>query len=117
VVVMERVNARHLFHLPEEVDIATFDLSFISLEKVIPAVAGLVKSGGLLLALVKPQFEAGRDRVGKGGVVRDPVVHASVLGRFIRWAVDSGFGLEGVAASAIRGADGNREFFVLLRNP
>jgi len=116
VVVMERVNARYPFHLPEEVDIATFDLSFISLEKVIPAVAGVVKSGGLLLALVKPQFEAGRERVGKGGVVRDPLVHASVLGRLICWAVDRGFRLEGVAASAIRGADGNREFFVLLRN-
>jgi len=117
VVVMERVNARHPFALPEKVAIATLDVSFISLEKVIPSVTDLVKDEGRLIALVKPQFEAGRKQVGKGGVVRDPLVHASVLGRFIVWAVDRGFGLEGLVASPIMGADGNREFFVMLRRP
>ena len=117
VVVMERVNARYPFVLPEQVDLATLDLSFISLEKVLPAVAELVKGGGRLLALVKPQFEAERRQVGKGGVVKDPLVHARVLGRFICWAVERGFRLEGLAASPISGADGNREFFVLLRKP
>ena len=117
VVTMERVNARHPFQLPEMVDLATLDLSFISLQKVVPNVSGMVRDRGLLLALVKPQFEAGRQEVGRGGVVKDPLVHASVLGRFVCWAVDRGFKLEGLAASPLRGADGNREFFVLLRNP
>jgi 23S rRNA (cytidine1920-2'-O)/16S rRNA (cytidine1409-2'-O)-methyltransferase len=117
VVTMERVNARHPFQLPEMVDLATLDLSFISLQKVVPNVSGMVRDRGLLLTLVKPQFEAGRQEVGRGGVVKDPLVHASVLGRFVCWAVDRGFKLEGLAASPLRGADGNREFFVLLRNP
>ncbi|MEE8469804.1 MAG: TlyA family RNA methyltransferase [Dehalococcoidia bacterium] len=115
VVVMERVNARYPIALTEPVDIATLDLSFISLEKVVPAVSGLVKDGGRLIVLVKPQFEAGRKQVGKGGLVRDPLVHAAVLGRFICWAVDKGFRLEGLVPSPILGAKGNREFFVLLR--
>ena len=117
VVVMERVNARYPFTLSELVDLATLDVSFISLEKVVPAVADVVRGGGRLIALVKPQFEAGRRQVGKGGLVKDPLVHAAVLGRFICWAVDRGFGLEGLVASLIFGADGNREFFVLLRKP
>lgn len=117
VVVMERVNARYPFTLPELADLATLDVSFISLEKVVPAVADVVRGSGRLIALVKPQFEAGRRQVGKGGLVKDPLVHAAVLGRFICWAVDLGFGLEGLVASPIFGADGNREFFVLLRKP
>jgi 23S rRNA (cytidine1920-2'-O)/16S rRNA (cytidine1409-2'-O)-methyltransferase len=117
VVVRERVNARHPFDMPEKADLATLDLSFISLEKVVPNVARSVKSGGRLLALVKPQFEAGRREVGKGGVVRDPQVHAAVLGRFVNWAVDNGFRLEGLLESPLPGADGNREFFVLLLKP
>jgi 23S rRNA (cytidine1920-2'-O)/16S rRNA (cytidine1409-2'-O)-methyltransferase len=115
VVVMERVNARHPFKLPELVHLATIDVSFISLEKVVPTVAGLVKSGGYIIALVKPQFEAGRRQVGKGGLVKDPQVHAAVLGRFINWAVDHGFRLLGLVASPILGADGNKEFLVLLQ--
>lgn len=114
VVVMERVNARYSFTLPEAVDLATLDVSFISLEKVVPTVAKVVKAGGQLIALVKPQFEAGKQQVGKGGLVKDPQVHASVLGRFISWAVDHGFRLGGVVASPILGAEGNREFLVLL---
>ena len=115
VVVMERVNARYAFTLPEPVDLATVDISFISLEKVVPTVAKLVKAEGQLVVLVKPQFEAGKGHVSKGGLVKDPLVHASVLGRFICWAVDHGFRLGGLAASPIQGAEGNREFLVLLR--
>lgn len=116
VVVMERVNARYFFSLPETVDLATVDVSFISLEKVVPTVAGLVKSGGYIITLVKPQFEAGKNQVGKGGLVKDPQVHAAVLGRFINWAVDHKFKLLGLVASPILGAEGNREFLILLRN-
>ena len=115
VVVMERVNARYPIPLPERVDLATLDLSFISVEKVIPSVAQLVKKGGCLVVLIKPQFEARRGEVGKGGIVKQPIVHARVLGRFIRWIVEHGFRLGGLVASPILGASGNREFFLLLR--
>lgn len=114
VIVMERVNARYSFTLPERVDVATIDVSFISVEKVVPTVARLLKGGGHLIVLVKPQFEAGKEQVGKGGLVKDPLVHASVLGRFICWAVDHGFRLGGLVASPILGAEGNKEFLVLL---
>jgi 23S rRNA (cytidine1920-2'-O)/16S rRNA (cytidine1409-2'-O)-methyltransferase len=115
VVVMDRVNARYPISLPEKVDLATMDLSFISVEKVIPSVATLLEDNGYLLVLIKPQFEAGREEVGKGGVVKQPVVHARVLGRFIAWAVVNGFRLGGLVVSPILGASGNKEFFVLLR--
>jgi 23S rRNA (cytidine1920-2'-O)/16S rRNA (cytidine1409-2'-O)-methyltransferase len=115
VVVMERINARYPISLPETVDLATIDLSFISVEKVIPSVAQLLKDDGYLLVLLKPQFEAKRNEVGKGGVVKQPIVHARVLGRFIAWMIDHGFRLGGLVASPILGASGNMEFFVLLR--
>jgi 23S rRNA (cytidine1920-2'-O)/16S rRNA (cytidine1409-2'-O)-methyltransferase len=117
VVVMERVNARYSVNLPEKVDIATVDLSFISLAKVLPSVAGVVRPGGQLVVLVKPQFEARREEVGKGGVIKDPQIHARVIGRFVSWATDHGFRLGGLVASPVEGAAGNREFFVLLRVP
>jgi 23S rRNA (cytidine1920-2'-O)/16S rRNA (cytidine1409-2'-O)-methyltransferase len=115
VVVMERVNARYPFSLPEKVDLATIDLSFISVEKVIPSVAQLLKDDGYIIVLLKPQFEAKRSEVGKGGIVRKPLVHARVLGRFIAWVVNNGFRLGGLVASPILGAEGNTEFFLLLR--
>ncbi len=115
VVVMERVNARYPITLPEKVDLATIDLSFISVEKVIPSVAQLLKDNGYLLVLIKPQFEAKRNEVSKGGIVKKPQVHARVLGRFIAWAVGHGFRLGGLVVSPIPGASGNKEFFVLLR--
>jgi 23S rRNA (cytidine1920-2'-O)/16S rRNA (cytidine1409-2'-O)-methyltransferase len=115
VVVMERVNARYPIPLPERVDLATIDLSFISAEKVIPSVAQLLKDDGYLLVLIKPQFEAKRREVGKGGIVRQTTVHARVLGRFINWMTSNGFRLGGLVASPTLGASGNREFFVLLR--
>jgi 23S rRNA (cytidine1920-2'-O)/16S rRNA (cytidine1409-2'-O)-methyltransferase len=115
VVVMERVNARYPVPLPEQVDLATLDLSFISVEKVIPSVANLLKNGGHLLVLIKPQFEARRQEVGKRGVIKEPVVHARVIGRFLTWAIERGFRLGGLVASPILGASGNKEFFVLLK--
>jgi 23S rRNA (cytidine1920-2'-O)/16S rRNA (cytidine1409-2'-O)-methyltransferase len=115
VVVMERVNARYPITLPEKVDLATLDLSFISVEKVIPSVARLLKDDGYLVVLLKPQFEAKRSEVGKRGIVKQPVVHARVLGRFIAWMVNHGFRLGGLVASPILGAEGNMEFFLLLR--
>jgi len=115
VVVLERVNARYPISLPEKVDLATLDLSFISVEKVIPPVAKLLKDEGYLVVLLKPQFEAQRSEVGKGGIVKKPLVHARVLGRFIAWMASHGFRLGGLVASPILGAEGNMEFFLLLR--
>lgn len=114
VVVLEGVNARYPISLPEKVDLATMDVSFISVEKVIPSVARLVKNGGHLVVLIKPQFEAERPEVGKGGVVRQPLIHARVLGRFIIWAAEHNFRLRGLVASPILGASGNAEFFIRL---
>ena len=115
VVVIDRVNARYPIPLPEKVDLTTIDVSFISVEKVIPSVARLLKDDGYLLVLIKPQFEAKRGEVGKGGVIKQPIVHARVLGRFIAWAIEHRFRLGGLVASPILGASGNKEFFILLR--
>lgn len=115
VVVMERVNARYPFSLPEAADLATIDLAFISLEKVVSNVAGLVRHGGKMVCLVKPQFEAGRNQVERGGLVKDPLVHARVLGRFISWVIEQGYRIGGLTPSPILGASGNREFFILLK--
>jgi len=115
VVVMERTNARYPIPLPEKVDLATIDLSFISVKKVIPSVAKLLKDDGYLLVLFKPQFEAERREVGKGGVIKEPQLHATVLGRFIAWVVEHDFRLKGLVASPILGAEGNKEFFILLK--
>lgn len=114
VVVMERMNARHPFQLPEVVDLATVDVSFISLRLVLPPVAEHVRPGGRIIALVKPQFEAERRQVGSKGVIRDPKVHAAVLARIINWAIGRGLRLRGLTPSPILGDEGNREFFLLL---
>jgi 23S rRNA (cytidine1920-2'-O)/16S rRNA (cytidine1409-2'-O)-methyltransferase len=116
VVVMDRVNARSL---PGDVftprpRLATVDVSFISLEKVLPAVLGALAADGEVVALVKPQFEVGRERVGKGGVVRSPADHRAVLERMARFAVLVGAHVRGVVASPLRGPKGNREFFLWL---
>ncbi|MBI4216639.1 MAG: TlyA family RNA methyltransferase [Chloroflexi bacterium] len=117
VVVMERVNARYPFDLPEAVDLATMDVSFISVEKVIPALAGHLKAGGCLLVLLKPQFELPRGSTEKKGVVRDPRLHAQALARFLAWAGDEGWLFQGVVPSPLLGAAGNREFLALLEKP
>ncbi|HLZ72460.1 MAG TPA: TlyA family RNA methyltransferase [Dehalococcoidia bacterium] len=117
VVVMERVNARHLDALPELVDLAVADVSFISLTKVLPAVVASLKPRAELVALLKPQFEARRGEVGRGGIVRDPLLHAAVIGRFVHWLTAQGYRILGLALSPIRGASGNREFLMHLQRP
>lgn len=117
VVVMERVNARYLEPLPEPVDLAVADLSFISLTKVLPAVVGSLKPRARLVVLLKPQFEARRNEVGRGGIVRDPLVHAAVVGRFVHWLSSQGYRILGLTLSPIRGASGNREFLMYLQPP
>jgi len=113
VAVRERVNIRYLESLPEMTDLATIDVSFISLEKVIPPLARLLKEEGRVLALIKPQFQARRQEVGKKGVVRDPQVHAAVIGRIVAWASARGLRLLGLTTSPLLGPAGNKEFFVL----
>ena len=115
VVVMERCNARYPFDLPEPVDIVTIDVAFISLTLVIPPSVGHLKAGCYIVALVKPQFEARKEEVGRGGVIKDPQIHARVLGRCITWAVSHGLRLRDLCASPILGDAGNREFFLLLQ--
>ena len=114
VVSMERTNLRTLKELPEPIDLAVLDLSFISLRLVLPAVRELVRREGRVIALVKPQFEAGRGAVPRGGVVRDPATHRSVLLRVGEDAVDAGFAPMALIGSPIAGAEGNREFLALL---
>jgi 23S rRNA (cytidine1920-2'-O)/16S rRNA (cytidine1409-2'-O)-methyltransferase len=114
VVVMERVNARYPIALPEQVDLAVIDVSFISVEKIIPTVSQVLKQRGCMIVLIKPQFEAKREEVGKGGVVRRPAVHAAVLGRFVAWVVGFGFRIRGLVASPVLGASGNTEFLALV---
>ena len=117
VVCMERTNVRYLTHaeIPDELDLGVIDVSFISLRLVLPAVAGLLRAGGRVLCLIKPQFEAGREKVGKKGVVRDPAVHLEVLQQFIRNANDARFGVEGLTFSPIKGPEGNIEYLASLR--
>lgn len=115
VVVMEDINAHYPFEMPELVDLVTIDVAFISLEMVVPNVLRHLKNEGLILALVKPQFEARKEQVGKGGVVRDPATHAEVLGKFAIWAIAQGLRFRSLTSSPILGAKGNREFFVLLQ--
>ena len=114
VVTLERVNARNSFKIEESVDLATVDVSFISLTKILPRVVEHIYSGGHIIALAKPQFEAARSEVGKGGVVWDPQVHAKVLARLISWVVSNDLRLRGLTPSPILGDAGNREFFLLL---
>lgn len=117
VVPMERVNVRYLRSLPQKVDLATVDVSFIGLEKVLPAIARLLKPGGKIIALFKPQFQARRREVGRGGVVRDPLLQARLIGRFLAWAVEQRFRILGLTPSPLLGPAGNREFFFLLLPP
>ncbi|PKB65703.1 MAG: TlyA family rRNA (cytidine-2'-O)-methyltransferase [SAR202 cluster bacterium Io17-Chloro-G3] len=114
VTIFERLNARYPFSLPEQVDIITVDVSFISLEVVLPSLATHVKQLGNIVALVKPQFEAQRQQVGKGGIIRDPRIHAQVLAKIIRFAVTNNYRLRGLTTSPILGDARNQEFFVWL---
>jgi 23S rRNA (cytidine1920-2'-O)/16S rRNA (cytidine1409-2'-O)-methyltransferase len=115
VVVLEQTNARRLTRaeVPEPVDLIVCDASFIGLTKVLPAALALAAPGADLVALIKPQFEAGRARVGKGGIVRDPQVHAEVCTAIERWiGAEPGWRPVGIVESPVAGADGNKEFLI-----
>jgi 23S rRNA (cytidine1920-2'-O)/16S rRNA (cytidine1409-2'-O)-methyltransferase len=115
VVVMEKVNAHFPFDLPEKVDMATMDLSFISITMVIPNVLPHLGPPGEILALFKPQFEAAREEVGKGGIIKDPAVYARLLGNFTIWMNEKRLRLINLTASPILGAEGNKEFLIYMR--
>ncbi len=114
VVVMERTNARHLTTLDEPIDLVVMDASFISIELLLPAIAGWLRPGGDVVTLVKPQFEAGREAVGKGGVVRDSKIHREVLKSTVAYAEAHGWAVRGITVSPITGPAGNKEFFLWL---
>jgi 23S rRNA (cytidine1920-2'-O)/16S rRNA (cytidine1409-2'-O)-methyltransferase len=114
VVVIERVNARDLESFPEPVTLVVIDVSFISLEKVLPAVRRAAPDAEVV-ALFKPQFEVGRSEVGKGGIVRSPVAIEAAVSRFRDWCRANGYAVEAEAPSEVAGAEGNREIFVHLR--
>ncbi len=119
VVVMERTNARHVESLPEPVALVTVDASFISLKILLPVIKGwFPDGGGQVIALIKPQFEAGRREVSRGsGVIRDPEVHRQVLGEILAYAGEQGYGLLGLVRSPLQGPKGNVEFLAWLGYP
>lgn len=117
VVVLEKTNARHLTRaqVPDAVDLVVCDASFIGLETILPAPLALARPGAALIALIKPQFEVGPGRVGKGGIVRDPALHDEVCARIATWLADRHWTVLGLIPSPIEGADGNREFLIAAR--
>jgi 23S rRNA (cytidine1920-2'-O)/16S rRNA (cytidine1409-2'-O)-methyltransferase len=117
VIVLERINARFLTdeHVPELVDICVIDVSFISLMLILPGAFALLKPAGVILALIKPQFELQRSEVGKGGIVRDPALHQKAQDKIVAFVNDLGHVVAGIAPAAIKGADGNQEFFACIR--
>ncbi|MES1973683.1 MAG: TlyA family RNA methyltransferase [Pseudomonadota bacterium] len=119
VIVHEQTSARILTgaHIPEPVDLIVCDASFIGLAKVLDVPLGFARPGARLLALVKPQFEAGREEVGKGGVVRDPAVHARVCADVAAWMESRGWRVAGVVESPITGPEGNVEFLLAAERP
>ncbi|PJG47454.1 TlyA family rRNA (cytidine-2'-O)-methyltransferase [Sphingobium sp. LB126] len=114
VIVHEQTSARILTadHIPEPVDVIVCDASFISLAKVLDRPLSFARPGARLIALIKPQFEAGREEVGKGGVVRDPAIHERVCNEARDWAVSKGWRVEGIIPSPITGPQGNVEFLL-----
>jgi 23S rRNA (cytidine1920-2'-O)/16S rRNA (cytidine1409-2'-O)-methyltransferase len=115
VVVMERTNVRYLEELPEPVEFISIDVSFISLKLVLPPVQKWLVSNGDIVALIKPQFEAGPQQVGKGGIVKDKTVHRQVLEEILNWSLENDLAPQALITSPIKGSDGNREFLVHLR--
>ena len=117
VIVMEKTNIRYV--VPEDIDdvldFASIDVSFISLTKVLGPVRELLKEGGEIVALIKPQFEAGREKVGKKGVVRDPAVHEEVIHKVIDYALETGFSILNLEYSPIKGPEGNIEYLLHIR--
>ncbi|KAB0576541.1 23S rRNA (cytidine1920-2'-O)/16S rRNA (cytidine1409-2'-O)-methyltransferase [Fusobacterium naviforme] len=121
VVCLEKTNIRYATReqVPDEIALSSIDVSFISLSKVLPAVRKLLQTEGEVVALIKPQFEAGREKVGKHGVVRDPEVHREVISSCVRYAEENGFRVRGLTFSPIRGPEGNIEYLydLVLRDP
>ena len=117
VIVLEKLNARFLSreHVPELVDLCLIDVSFISLTLILPNAFDLITPGGVVLALIKPQFELQRADVGSGGVVRDPELHQRAQDKIVQFVTRLGHIAIGIVASAIKGTDGNQEFFACLR--
>ena len=117
VTVLERTNARYLSReqVPEPIDLVVCDASFIGLRTILPTPLALAAPGARLVALIKPQFEAGRGRVGKGGIVRDPAVHDVVCGAVGDWLAAKGWPVMGLVVSPIKGRDGNTEFLIAAR--
>ncbi len=117
VVSMEKLNFRYMSpdQIPEKLDFACTDVSFISLKHILPPAAAILKPGALMVCLIKPQFEAGREQVGKNGIVKDPAVHAQVIENVIGYALDSGFTIKDLSYSPIKGAKkGNIEYLICL---
>lgn len=116
VVVKEKFNARHMEpkDIGEKVHLAVMDLSFISLTKVLPAVFALLDDGGMVIPLIKPQFELERDDIGKGGIVRDPALHERAVEKIRQFVVESGREWKGLIESPITGTDGNKEFLAWI---
>jgi 23S rRNA (cytidine1920-2'-O)/16S rRNA (cytidine1409-2'-O)-methyltransferase len=117
VIVLEKVNARFLTgeQIPELVDVCVIDVSFISLTLILPNAFALVKPSGVILALIKPQFELQPSDVGKGGIVRDPRLHQKAQDKIVAFVNNVGHVVAGIAPAAIKGADGNQEFFACIR--
>ncbi len=119
VICMEKTNIRYI--KPEDIDnerldFASVDVSFISLSKVLPAARPLLKKGGEMVCLIKPQFEAGRDEVGKKGVVRDRKIHEKVINNIVLLVKELGFGIKGITYSPIKGPEGNIEYLIYIVN-
>jgi 23S rRNA (cytidine1920-2'-O)/16S rRNA (cytidine1409-2'-O)-methyltransferase len=117
VVVLEKLNARSLSreHIPELVDVCVIDVSFISLTLILPNAFDLIAPAGVILALIKPQFELQRADVGRGGVIRDPELQQKAQDKIVAFATSLGHVVSGIVPSRIKGADGNQEFFACLR--
>src|SRR5881394_1130982 len=117
VIVLEKVNARSLTyrHVPELVDLCVIDVSFISLTLVLPSAFDLITPTGVILALIKPQFELQRGDVGRGGIIRDPDLHRKTQDKIVAFVTNLGHIVTGIVPSAIEGADGNQEFFACMR--
>lgn len=118
--VMEKTNARYLSrnNMPELIDLCTIDVSFISLEKILPAVSNLVKTNGSIISLIKPQFEAGKNEVGKGGLIKNPEIHKKVINNIKNFGINE-IGLKWIdlCPSPIKGPAGNIEFLAYWKNP
>ena len=117
VVNLERTNARYLTkeQVPEAIDFMSVDVSFISLSLILPAVRPLLGEGGRAVCLIKPQFEAGREKVGKKGVVRDKAVHREVIEKALGFSLENGFSVRGLTYSPVKGPEGNIEYLAYLQ--